>query len=130
MDTSRNALRERTRVKSLRIAFQRLQSCLPTVPPNTKLSKLDILILATNYISYLGSALTQPQLDSKDMSYFKLLHPIKVSCKQIKVIFCPDKKHSIYFLEMANEVSTFCKFQFINFKQFAKPKFFISTCDQ
>ena len=79
VDTTRNALRERTRVKSLRIAFQRLQSCLPTVPPDTKLSKLDILILATNYISYLGNILTQSKAQLKDESPFKLLHPIKVS---------------------------------------------------
>lgn len=60
---AKNAERERSRVKSLRNAFQTLQSCLPSVPPDTKLSKLDILILATNYISILMQTLdnnTQP----------------------------------------------------------------------
>lgn len=53
----RNADRERNRVKSLRTAFQTLQSCIPSVPPDTKLSKLDILILATNYIAQLSALL-------------------------------------------------------------------------
>nr|XP_046919751.1 transcription factor 24-like [Dermatophagoides farinae] len=50
---AKNAERERGRVRCLRNAFQTLQQCLPSVPPNTKLSKLDILILATNYIQIL-----------------------------------------------------------------------------
>lgn len=56
--TSRNAARERSRVKSLRSAFQALQSSLPSVPPDTKLSKLDILVLASNYIAHLGALLS------------------------------------------------------------------------
>lgn len=56
---SRNAARERTRVKSLRTAFLNLQRILPYVPPNTKLSKLDVLILATTYISHLMRLLNQ-----------------------------------------------------------------------
>lgn len=55
--TAKNAERERSRVRSLRSAFQSLQACLPSVPPDTKLSKLDILILATNYISQLMATL-------------------------------------------------------------------------
>ena len=59
---SRNAARERYRVKSLRNAFQNLQKCLPSVPPNTKLSKLDVLILATTYISHLSRILSEDDL--------------------------------------------------------------------
>lgn len=59
---SRNAARERYRVKSLRNAFQSLQKCLPAVPPNTKLSKLDVLILATTYISHLSRILSEDDL--------------------------------------------------------------------
>ena len=40
-----NAARERSRVKSLRAAFADLQRALPCVPPDTKLSKLDVLVL-------------------------------------------------------------------------------------
>nr|XP_027197497.1 transcription factor 24-like isoform X2 [Dermatophagoides pteronyssinus] len=54
---AKNAERERSRVRCLRNAFQTLQQCLPSVPPNTKLSKLDILILATNYIQILMQTL-------------------------------------------------------------------------
>lgn len=63
---SRNAARERYRVKSLRNAFQNLQKCLPSVPPNTKLSKLDVLILATTYISHLSRILTEDDLSHEN----------------------------------------------------------------
>lgn len=80
--TAKNAERERSRVKSLRSAFQSLQSCLPSVPPNTKLSKLDVLILATNYISYLSKLLTNDEDGNGMKAVFdcdlKLLHPVKV----------------------------------------------------
>uniref|UniRef100_G3NJJ0 Transcription factor 23 n=2 Tax=Cottioidei TaxID=8100 RepID=G3NJJ0_GASAC len=48
-----NAARERSRVRNLRQAFHSLQAALPSVPPDTKLSKLDVLVLATNYIAHL-----------------------------------------------------------------------------
>ncbi|XP_033122940.1 transcription factor 24-like [Anneissia japonica] len=48
-----NAARERSRVKTLRDAFLDLQRTLPSVPPDTKLSKLDVLVLATTYIAHL-----------------------------------------------------------------------------
>ena len=56
-ETAKNAARERTRVKSLRDAFSRLQSLIPNVPPDTKLSKLDVLILASSYIRHLSDLL-------------------------------------------------------------------------
>ncbi|XP_006189777.1 transcription factor 23 [Camelus ferus] len=48
-----NAARERSRVRTLRQAFLALQATLPAVPPDTKLSKLDVLVLATSYIAHL-----------------------------------------------------------------------------
>ncbi|XP_077443480.1 transcription factor 24-like [Stigmatopora argus] len=54
-----NAARERSRVRNLRQAFLSLQAALPSVPPDTKLSKLDVLLLATNYIAYLTKTLDQ-----------------------------------------------------------------------
>ncbi|XP_056150184.1 transcription factor 24-like [Lampris incognitus] len=75
-----NAARERSRVRNLRQAFHSLQAALPSVPPNTKLSKLDVLVLATNYIAHLTETLdqegtlaehTQP---SRPGGY---LHPVK-----------------------------------------------------
>ena len=44
-----NAARERSRVRSLRAAFVDLQRVLPCVPPDTKLSKLDVLVLGEMY---------------------------------------------------------------------------------
>ncbi|XP_071511500.1 uncharacterized protein [Diadema antillarum] len=56
-----NAARERSRVKTLRDAFLELQRSLPSVPPDTKLSKLDVLVLATTYISHLMRTLDGDQ---------------------------------------------------------------------
>ncbi|XP_034756354.1 transcription factor 24-like [Etheostoma cragini] len=77
-----NAARERSRVRNLRQAFHSLQAALPSVPPDTKLSKLDVLLLATNYIAYLTEtldqggalALTEHTLPSLPGGY---LHPVK-----------------------------------------------------
>ncbi|XP_068610262.1 transcription factor 24-like [Brachionichthys hirsutus] len=75
-----NAARERSRVRNLRQAFHSLQAALPSVPPDTKLSKLDVLVLATNYIAYLtetldqGGTLAEHTLSSRAGGY---LHPVK-----------------------------------------------------
>merc|ERR1711994_251230 len=50
-------LRERTRMRVLSKAFGKLKLMLPWVPPDTKLSKLDTLRLATSYISHLQKIL-------------------------------------------------------------------------
>lgn len=80
-----NAARERSRVRNLRQAFQSLQAALPSVPPDTKLSKLDVLVLATNYIAQLTETLDQggavcdhPVLQRAE----GYLHPVKVSSTQ------------------------------------------------
>ncbi|XP_071387617.1 transcription factor 24-like [Centroberyx affinis] len=73
-----NAARERSRVRNLRQAFHSLQAALPSVPPDTKLSKLDVLVLATNYIAHLTETLdqggTEHILPSRPGGY---LHPVK-----------------------------------------------------
>ncbi|XP_062407248.1 transcription factor 23 isoform X3 [Sardina pilchardus] len=75
-----NAARERSRVRNLREAFHRLQAALPSVPPDTKLSKLDILVLATNYIAHLTDTLDQSRCFSDQTFSSKaggFLHPVK-----------------------------------------------------
>ena len=52
-------LRERTRMRVLSKAFGKLKIMLPWVPPDTKLSKLDTLRLATSYISHLQRILDE-----------------------------------------------------------------------
>lgn len=52
-------LRERTRMRVLSKAFGKLKLMLPWVPPDTKLSKLDTLRLATSYISHLQKVLDE-----------------------------------------------------------------------
>lgn len=49
--------RERARMRVLSSAFYRLKTIIPWVPHDTKLSKLDTLRLARNYITHLSSVL-------------------------------------------------------------------------
>jgi len=53
--------RERTRMRVLSRAFGQLKLTLPWVPPDTKLSKLDTLRLATSYIAHLKRVLQQEE---------------------------------------------------------------------
>ncbi|XP_004686422.1 PREDICTED: transcription factor 23 [Condylura cristata] len=75
-----NAARERSRVRTLRQAFLALQAALPAVPPDTKLSKLDVLVLATSYIAHLtrmlGHELPGPAWPPF-LRGLRYLHPLK-----------------------------------------------------
>lgn len=78
-----NAARERSRVQTLRHAFLELQRTLPSVPPDTKLSKLDVLLLATTYIAHLTRSLQDDNEAPGDPRLGALrgdgyLHPVKV----------------------------------------------------
>uniref|UniRef100_A0A4W2I7V1 Transcription factor 24 n=2 Tax=Bos indicus x Bos taurus TaxID=30522 RepID=A0A4W2I7V1_BOBOX len=77
-----NAARERSRVQTLRNAFLELQRTLPSVPPDTKLSKLDVLLLATTYIAHLTRSLQDDAEAPADPGLGALrgdgyLHPVK-----------------------------------------------------
>ncbi|XP_072711531.1 transcription factor 23 [Ciconia boyciana] len=75
-----NAARERSRVRALRRAFLRLQAALPAVPPGTKLSKLDVLVLATSHIAHLSHVLGRgppPPVPSRPLRRHPLLRPVK-----------------------------------------------------
>ena len=52
-----HATRERIRVGAFNKAFGELRQLLPTLPPDKKLSKIEILRLAICYISYLNHVL-------------------------------------------------------------------------
>ncbi|EDO35172.1 predicted protein, partial [Nematostella vectensis] len=54
---SANAIRERIRAQNLKKAYMELQKTLPNVPPDTKLPRLNILLLAIDYISHLTCVL-------------------------------------------------------------------------
>jgi nescient helix-loop-helix protein len=52
-----HASRERVRVEAFNSAFGTLRKLLPTLPPDKKLSKIEILRLAICYIAYLNHVL-------------------------------------------------------------------------
>lgn len=52
-----HATRERIRVEAFNVAFADLRKLLPTLPPDKKLSKIEILRLAICYIAYLNHVL-------------------------------------------------------------------------
>lgn len=64
--------RERARMRVLSKAFSRLKTTLPWVPPDTKLSKLDTLRLASSYIAHLRQILAS---DKYENGY---LHPVNL----------------------------------------------------
>lgn len=76
-----NAARERSRVRTLRQAFLALQAALPAVPAGTKLSKLDVLVLATSYIAHLTRTLGHELPGPAWPPFLRglcFLHPLKV----------------------------------------------------
>ncbi|KAL4693708.1 hypothetical protein H8959_012973 [Pygathrix nigripes] len=81
-----NAARERSRVRTLRQAFLALQAALPAVPPDTKLSKLDVLVLAASYIAHLTRTLGH-ELPGPAWPPFlrglRYLHPLKRERSQV-----------------------------------------------
>ncbi len=99
-------LRERTRMRVLSKAFGRLKLTLPWVPPDTKLSKLDTLRLATSYISHLQRVLDEEEGEEK--TEMDLNAPVSkmdlVSSLHRKSLRC-DQKHSVdHFLKSFDEV--------------------------
>ncbi|CAM9708289.1 unnamed protein product [Lampetra planeri] len=70
---------ERSRVRAMRAAFLALQKSLPAVPPDTKLSKLDVLLLASAYIAHLSRTLgDKEQAEARATGNFPgFLHPMK-----------------------------------------------------
>ncbi|XP_029509106.1 transcription factor 21-like [Oncorhynchus nerka] len=65
--------RERARMRVLSKAFSRLKMTLPWVPPDTKLSKLDTLRLASSYIAHLRQILAN---DKYENGYY---HPVNLT---------------------------------------------------
>jgi hypothetical protein len=59
-----NAGRERCRVQTLRAAFLSLQRHIPSVPRDTKLSRLDVLRLSIAYITELRNMLQQDEAEN------------------------------------------------------------------
>ncbi|KAI2805509.1 Transcription factor 15 [Blomia tropicalis] len=75
--------RERDRTESVNYAFTQLRSLLPTDPPNRKLSKIEVLRLATSYIEHLDNVRTAIR---KGESYQNIC--ARVSCVKVSKVFC------------------------------------------
>ncbi|XP_055329434.1 musculin-like [Paramacrobiotus metropolitanus] len=84
--------RERARMRILSKAFGRLKTALPWVPPDTKLSKLDTLRLASLYITHLATLLSQdhPSECSTEIPALKMTWPCLAA--QAKRMI-PDASH-------------------------------------
>ncbi|EPY77393.1 transcription factor 23 [Camelus ferus] len=83
-----NAARERSRVRTLRQAFLALQATLPAVPPDTKLSKLDVLVLATSYIAHLTRMLGHEMPGPAWPPFLRglrYLHPLKAPTDPLEI---------------------------------------------
>ena len=66
-----HATRERMRVEAFNSAFGTLRTLLPTLPPDKKLSKIEILRLAICYIKYLDNVLKPELVDSGGATNFQ-----------------------------------------------------------
>uniref|UniRef100_A0A803TIC5 Musculin n=1 Tax=Anolis carolinensis TaxID=28377 RepID=A0A803TIC5_ANOCA len=62
------------RMRVLSKAFSRLKTSLPWVPPDTKLSKLDTLRLASSYIAHLRQLLQEDRYDKAGY-----VHPVSLT---------------------------------------------------
>ena len=81
--------RERARMRVLSRAFCRLKTTLPWVPPDTKLSKLDTLRLATSYIAHLRAVLCLDDDEDEDQTRTQnTIHPLNLvsPCNEISLI--------------------------------------------
>lgn len=90
-------------MQTLRHAFLELQRTLPSVPPDTKLSKLDVLLLATTYIAHLTRSLQDDAEKPSDPALGALrgdgyLHPVKVG------LGTPTKKKRCHGLDQQGTV--------------------------
>ncbi|XP_078256347.1 transcription factor 21 [Rhinoraja longicauda] len=73
--------RERARMRVLSKAFSRLKTTLPWVPPDTKLSKLDTLRLASSYIAHLRQVLANDKYENGYIHPVNLTWPFMVAGK-------------------------------------------------
>ncbi|KAJ8008699.1 hypothetical protein DPEC_G00081120 [Dallia pectoralis] len=73
--------RERARMRVLSKAFSRLKTTLPWVPPDTKLSKLDTLRLASSYIAHLRQILANDKYENGYIHPVNLTWPFMVAGK-------------------------------------------------
>ncbi|KAI8495990.1 Transcription factor 21 [Branchiostoma belcheri] len=83
--------RERSRMRVLSKAFSKLKTTLPWVPPDTKLSKLDTLRLATSYISHMRQVLVGDKMVEHSLHPLMLTWPYTFSTKvQENVLPAPE----------------------------------------
>lgn len=91
--------RERARMRVLSKAFSRLKTTLPWVPPDTKLSKLDTLRLASSYIAHLRQILAN---DKYENGYIHPVNLVSMFNKFIKTSYY--FKSNLYIINQNSEI--------------------------
>lgn len=103
-------------MRVLSSAFYRLKTIIPWVPHDTKLSKLDTLRLARNYIAYLTSTLDGEPVEEITN---KMPHPQKMVSENTLIIFnsiyCLNRKTSRWIF--SQKKISFSFFLFLCFKE-------------
>uniref|UniRef100_A0A8C1D3R7 Transcription factor 21 n=1 Tax=Cyprinus carpio TaxID=7962 RepID=A0A8C1D3R7_CYPCA len=105
--------RERARMRVLSKAFSRLKTTLPWVPPDTKLSKLDTLRLASSYIAHLRQILANDKYENGYIHPVNLIsgertcHPVTLPARDNVINSLNRKKRlNICKVQMEMEAST------------------------
>ena len=84
--------RERARMRVLSKGFTKLKTALPWVPPDTKLSKLDTLRLASCYIAHLRQLLAEDGAESPGSAANnnKAIDPLKLVSVHLYLNYTSD----------------------------------------
>ncbi|XP_066271583.1 transcription factor 21-like [Branchiostoma lanceolatum] len=101
--------RERSRMRVLSKAFSKLKTTLPWVPPDTKLSKLDTLRLATSYISHMRQALVGDKMVEQSLHPLMLTWPYTFSTK-VQENLLPEPELCLHEPPLSAQLSASCRY--------------------
>lgn len=89
-------MRERRRMTSLNTAFEKLKETIPIFPYEKKLSRIQTLRLAIDYIEFMGSILHQPTTASSDCNPQQSVEQGNSSCMNTSAGQSPDSSNSAH----------------------------------
>lgn len=101
--------KEKKRTECINKAFSELRKCIPNVPPDTKLSKIKTLRLASAYIAYLSDIReSSEQGDSRRGEDF---------CADLKILKCRERRKTFRMVSLKRCLQTLQIFFFMLFKR-------------